>query len=350
MTSRKKILVADASETIISVCRKLLTQHGYDATLLQDGTKALEELKRGAYDLAVIATATDNCSGYFILQELKKDPTTAKLQVLLLLGSSELTDTKELVELSPDDTLTKPFSPQELLYKIDQLLKRAQASEPQDEEVDIESILTDDEQSFEKKISSATDKIFLSMLKQSTTDEPEKEPSGPTLDKLDLSEDQYDLESHQPEPRSEESESPHDYDWFINEMRQDSAEPGATPEPTPSSATPAGEDLTIAGVTGKFQIEEIGTSKITTGQLNKMRQTDADTKSKIYIEKLQEDLDNQAAMPAGAKSGGGAQSTDIKTEFVRSFAESLAKEIARNIDFDKLVQKLEEAATEKTPE
>ncbi len=345
MTTRKKILVADASETIISVCRKLLTQHGYEATLHQDGTRALEELKRGSYDLAVIATATDNCSGYFILQELRKDTTTARLPVLLLLGSSELTDTKELVQLAPDDTLTKPFSPQELLYKIDQLLKRAVASVPEEDDVDIESILTDDEQSFEKKISSATDKIFLSMLKQSTTDEPEQKSTAPSLDRLDLSEDQYDLENP-PQPPTTSSDSPHDYDWFVNEMRRDSSDPEAEADhPAPESAPEV--DMTTAGATGKFQVQEIGTSKISTKQLNKLKQAEVDSKSKIYIEKLQDELEPAASSSAPA-SQPTAERKQLKTEFVKSFAESLAKEIARNIDFDKLVQKLEDAASEKS--
>ena len=59
----KRILVADASETIISVCRKLLGQHGYEVTLFQDGTRALEELKRSDYDLAVIADAIWSTKG-----------------------------------------------------------------------------------------------------------------------------------------------------------------------------------------------------------------------------------------------------------------------------------------------
>ncbi len=325
---RKRILVADASETIIAVCRKLLTQHGYDANLFQDGTKALEELKRTEYDLAVIATSTQNVSGYFIVQELKKDRAKAQVPILMLLGSSELLDTKELVQVAPNDTLSKPFSPQELLFKIDRLLKSTAeggAEDKEAEESDIESILADDDNSFEKKISSATDKIFLSMLKQSTSEQPR--PERPTLDKLDLTEDQYDVEAARPEPKQEDT--PHDYDWFIREMSGE--------EVKKNDATPY---IPQGGATGKFQVEEIGSTKIPVTQLKKMLQTEEDTKTKDYIEKLHAPLSPDTSLEGPAMSDSGK--LDQRSLFIKFFAEALAKEIAKTIDFDRLLARLQE--------
>ncbi len=328
MTIRKRILVADASETIIAVCRKLLTQHGYDANLFQDGTKALEELKRGDYELAVIATSTQNVSGYFIVQELRKDRGKAQLPILMLLGSSELLDTKELVQVAPNDTLSKPFSPQELLFKIDKLLKNTvegEATEDSKDENDIESILTDDDNSFEKKISSATDKIFLSMLKQSTSEQPRA--NKPSLDKLDLTEDQYDVEAARPEVRHEDT--PHDYDWFIREM---SGEEGKKNEVKPF--VPQG------GPTGKFQVEEIGSTKISIDQLKKMQQVAEDSKTKVYIEKLQAPLEADTSLTGPKLEDSGK--LDQRSLFIKFFAEALARELAKSIDFERLLERMQE--------
>ncbi|MGB5105284.1 MAG: response regulator [Candidatus Zixiibacteriota bacterium] len=325
MTIRKKILVADASETIIAVCRKLLTQNGYDVTLFQDGTKALEELKRAEYDLAVIATSTQTCSGYFIVEELKKDRVKAQMPILMLLGSSELLDTRELVQIAPNETLSKPFSPQELLFKIDKLFKIGATGASDEPANDIESLLADDENSFEKKISSATDKIFLSMLKQSTTDQPKKR-ERPKIDKLDLTEDQYDVEAARPE--SKEEDSPHDYDWFIREMggeehRKTEAKPFIPP-----------------GNTGKFQVEEIGTTKISLNQLKKMQQAEEDIKTKVYIEKLNAPLEADTDLSGMGRNDSGK--IDVKTQFLRFFAEALAKEIVKGVDFNKVLTRIEE--------
>lgn len=326
MTVRKKILVADASDTIIAVCRKLLTQHGYDATLIQDGTKALEELKRADYDLAVIATTVQNVSGYFIVQELKKDRAKAQIPILMLLGGSELLDTKELVQVSPNDTLSKPFSPQELLFKIDKLLKSGVAgSEPAEAQTDIESILSDDTNSFEKKISSATDKIFLSMLKQST-EEPAAGRDKPQIDKLDLTADQYDVEASRPEARSEDS--PHDYDWFIREM---GGEEQKKAEPKPY--------IPQGGGTSKFQIEEIGTSRIPVNQLKKMQAAEEDAKTKVYIEKLNAPLEVENVPP---RSSSDTAKISIQQQFLKFLAEALAKEIVKSVDMDKVLARLDE--------
>lgn len=327
MTIRKKIVVADGSETIIAVCRKLLTQNGYDVTLFQDGTKALEELKRADYDLAVIATTTTTCTGYFIVQELKKDRVKAQIPILMLLGSSELLDTRELVQVSPNETLSKPFSPQELLFKIDKLFKigTAGASSADEAANDIESILADDENSFEKKISSATDKIFLSMLKQSTTDQPEKREK-PKIDKLDLTEDQYDVEASRPETKNEDT--PHDYDWFIREM---GGEEGRKAEPKP---------FIPPGNTGKFQVEEIGTTKISLNQLKKMQQAEEDSKTKVYIEKLNAPLEADTDLRGSGHGDSGK--LDVKAQFMRFFAEALAKEIVKSVDFNKVLTRIDE--------
>jgi two-component system, OmpR family, response regulator len=318
----KRILVADASETIISVCRKLLGQHGYEVTLFQDGTRALEELKRSHYDLAVIATTTQNVSGQFVIRELRQDAAKAKLPILMLLGSSELLDTQELFDLGPNDTLNKPFSPQELLHRIETILKTTGEPENEPEEdLDIESILSDDTKSFEKKVSEATDKIFLDML--STTQSQDDGSDAPRLDKLDLAEDQYDLESVKMGEKAE-TDSPHDYDWFVSEMKGETPPP-AKPE---RSSIPA----------GKFEVEEVGTSKITLDKLKKMQTTTEVDKTKVYLEKLQEPFTDDTGHESARLKD--SRQTDMRQAFVKHFAEALAREVAKGIDFDKLVEAL----------
>ncbi len=318
----KRILVADASETIVSVCRRLLGQHGYEVMLFQDGTRALEELKRSQYDLAVIATTTQNVSGQFIVRELRKDAAKAKLPVLMLLGSSELLDTQELFDLTPSDTLNKPFSPQELLQRIERVLKLTTETELESEEnMDIESILSDDANSLEKKISDATDKIFLDML--STAQVHGDEADSPRLDKLDLAEDQYDLEAVRMNEKVEE-EPPHDYDWFVSEMKGETTPPSKPKRPS--------------GTTGTFEVEEVGTSKISLDKLKRMQTTTEAEKTEVYLEKLQEPFtDDTGHEPARLTD---SRQVDMRQMFVRHFAEALAKEISKGIDFDKLVEAL----------
>lgn len=324
--SRKRILVVDASETIVAVCQKMLAQQAYDSTVFQDGTRALEELKRSDYDLAVIATATQNVSGYFIVKELRKSRSKLKMPVLMLLGSSELLDTRELVDVAPDDTLSKPFSPQELLNKINDLLAKSESeTDHPSDDLGIESILNDDANSFERKISSATDKIFLGILAQSAAEPADNRPK---LDKLELTEDQYDLDAATPEVGN--VAGPHDYDWFVSEMCSDT--PTHSPELKPVKLTTP---------SGKFQIEEIGTSKIPLNQLKKMQSAGEDEKTKVYIEKLHKPLEDESGFAANQL---GSAPNDLRSQFIKYFAEYLAKEVAKQIDFAKLADRIESEA------
>ena len=62
----------DASETILNVCRTLLIERGYDATLMQDGEAALKELESSGFDLAIVATETGSLSGYQVIAEIRR--------------------------------------------------------------------------------------------------------------------------------------------------------------------------------------------------------------------------------------------------------------------------------------
>jgi len=318
---RRKILVVDSSETILTVCRTMLTRQGYEISVFQDGTEALAELKRSDYDLAIIATSTENVPGHFIVQELRKDPFRGKTPVLMLLGSSELMDARELLDVGPDDTLNKPFSPQELLFAVQKLMESISLDVAAGDDIDLESILTDDTESLDKKVSNVTDKIldgvFLQEDKEQTEDSPE-------LDQLEIAEDAYDLESKAPDS-SEDQVGPHDYDWFIKEMsREESSEQKAT---TPKGST---------GTAGKFQIQEIGTAKITLDQNDSAQKPD-ETKAKVYIEKPDKpsaSVDTTADVPQPEKK----PSQEMEQIFIKEFAQALAREIGKQIDFDKLVR------------
>jgi hypothetical protein len=233
-----------------------------------------------------------------------------------------LLDTQELFDLGPNDTLNKPFSPQELLHRIEKILKATgePIAEAKDD-MDIEGILSDDAKSFEKKIADATDKIFLDMLSTAHTEVDESD--APRLDKLDLAEDQYDLESVKTIENAE-TDSPHDYDWFVSEMKGDAPRPVKADRPT--------------GPTGKFEVEEVGTSKISLDKLKKMQTTTETEKTKVYLERLQEPFtDDIGHEPARLKD---SRQVDMRQIFVKHFAEALAKEVAKSIDFDKLVDAL----------
>ncbi len=100
----------------------------------------------------------------------------------------------------------------------------------------------------------------------------------------------------------------------------------------PAAAKPA-RPVISGSTSGKLQVEEIGTSKITLDKLKKMQPRRKSEKTKVYLEKLQEPFtDNTGHEPARLKD---SRQVDVRQIFVKHFAEALASEIAKNVDFEK---------------
>lgn len=167
------------------------------------------------------------------------------------------------------------------------------------------------------------------MLKQTAGENAESAPSQPQIDRLELPDNPYDVEAATP-PRPSPEDTPHDYDWFVSEMTRETAPPQEQAQPP---------TITPTGSTNKFEIEEIGTSKLSADQLRRMQTAAEDAKTKVYIEKLQVPLVSEVELGQPSVAAGGEM--ELQKEFVRSFAEALAKEIVRNIDLEKLVQRID---------
>ncbi len=310
---RKKILVADSSETILNVCRHHLTQRGYQVTLFQDGNTALAELRVSPYDLAIIATETGGLRGHDLLSRLRRDPNKAKLPVLMLLGSAELVDTEELFAVEPNATLNKPFSPEELLHQVEALLSPLPATEAEKrgDELAVENVLADDDGEIDQDISRASEKAFTSLLSEKNDSRPAATDSQ--LDRLYL-EDAGDTDRR-------------DFDSFINEISPEKME-------TPSPATDSGISETT-----DFEVSEINPAGLSSPQPEEESRSADNRSDEIYLEKLHEPLiDRRDPIPSGFSAD---EKDDLADRFIRHLAESLAKEIAARIDMKALTEKLE---------
>src|SRR5690606_21041433 len=75
-------------------------------------------------DLVVLDRMLPGLSGDTVLEQLRADPVTARLPVLLLTARREQEDRVSGLELGADDYLTKPFSPRELVLRVQAILRR----------------------------------------------------------------------------------------------------------------------------------------------------------------------------------------------------------------------------------
>jgi DNA-binding response OmpR family regulator len=117
------ILVIEDDARIQKALHRLFAAEGYEVRSATDGTQGIELFAGGAPDAVVLDLMLPGLSGREICRTLKQShPDTP---VVILSAISEVADKVLLLELGADDYLTKPFSPRELLARVQAAMRRA---------------------------------------------------------------------------------------------------------------------------------------------------------------------------------------------------------------------------------
>ncbi len=126
-----RILVVEDEPDIAALVAYQLTREGFRVETVGTGKAALEAVNREIPDLVVLDRMLPGVSGDEVLRELRAQPATRTLPVLVLTARREQEDRIEGFELGADDYLTKPFSPRELVLRVRAILRRAEGTPPQ---------------------------------------------------------------------------------------------------------------------------------------------------------------------------------------------------------------------------
>ncbi|MDE2975072.1 MAG: response regulator transcription factor [Gemmatimonadota bacterium] len=124
---RTRVLVVEDDPGIAAVVAYQLARAGYRVETVATGTEGLESLQREIPDLVVLDRMLPGLSGDELLKLVRRDPATAAVPVLVLTAKRERADRIEGLEMGADDYLTKPFSPRELVLRVDAILRRARS-------------------------------------------------------------------------------------------------------------------------------------------------------------------------------------------------------------------------------
>ena len=122
------VMVIEDEKEIRDLVRYNLERAGYRVAAAGDGEAGLKQLFAARPDALVLDLMLPGASGLEILRELRGEPTTHDLPVLLLTARSAEMDKLLGFEHGADDYLTKPFSPRELVARVKALVRRARPS------------------------------------------------------------------------------------------------------------------------------------------------------------------------------------------------------------------------------
>jgi len=120
-----KVLVVDDEEKIRAVIREYGKFEGYEIDEASDGMEAIAKCKNNDYDIIIMDVMMPKLDGYSAIKEIRK---TKNIPVIMLSARGEEYDKLFGFEIGIDDYVVKPFSPKELMARINAVITRAKAS------------------------------------------------------------------------------------------------------------------------------------------------------------------------------------------------------------------------------
>ncbi|MEZ4327879.1 MAG: response regulator transcription factor [Polyangiales bacterium] len=141
-----RILVVDDEPDLADLVAFHLRDAGHDVVVVGNGTSALAEAQRRRPDLILLDLMLPDLSGTEVCRRLRRQESTRSVPVLMLTAKGEEVDRVVGFEVGADDYVVKPFSPRELVLRVDAILRRAARTETDDEgteAIEVGSLLID---------------------------------------------------------------------------------------------------------------------------------------------------------------------------------------------------------------
>ena len=132
MEERLRILLCEDDENLGMLLREYLQAKGYAADLFSDGESGYKAFLKGKYDLCVLDVMMPKKDGFTLAKEVRQ--INSEIPIIFLTAKSMKEDVLEGFKLGADDYMSKPFSMEELLLRIEAVLRRSTGLKPEDEQ------------------------------------------------------------------------------------------------------------------------------------------------------------------------------------------------------------------------
>ena len=123
--SKISILIVEDEAPLAELVRYNLESEGFRALTASDGEEALIVVDEEKPDLVILDWMLPKLSGIELCKQLRRRPETRELPIIMLTARSEEADRVRGLDSGADDYVTKPFSPKELIARVNAMLRRA---------------------------------------------------------------------------------------------------------------------------------------------------------------------------------------------------------------------------------
>ena len=271
---RKRILVVESADAVRGIAETVLRQNGYEVISVAGIDRADEILHLSRPDLVIVGSELRTADQTPYYEKLLQDPKSASLP-LLLLAPSEASD----LPFPEESVIPQPLDPKLFLEKVSafagltdvppsgkqvnplggsavddefldaalgldqidvtdsEMMNKTSAGKLRTSKASPEKLVGYDHFVDDDEGLSETSRINSLIIEEDPTTIGHKAgvsktpPPASATSKLEIAEDQYGLEKPDAASASDDAESTHDYDWFVNSMRNEAEAPVSAPEP-----------------------------------------------------------------------------------------------------------------------
>ena len=125
MINKLRILLAEDDENLGILLKEYLKAKNFESELFPDGDKAFKSFQSNLYDLCILDVMMPVKDGFTLAKEIRE--TNKEIPIIFLTAKSLKDDVLHGFKLGGDDYITKPFSMEELLFRIEAILRRTKS-------------------------------------------------------------------------------------------------------------------------------------------------------------------------------------------------------------------------------
>ncbi len=122
MEQKTKILLAEDDENLGLLLKEYLVAKGFDTELYPDGEAAYKGFKRDYFDICILDIMMPKKDGFTLAKDIRT--VNSDIPIIFLTAKNLKDDVIEGFKLGADDYITKPFSMEELIFRIEAILRR----------------------------------------------------------------------------------------------------------------------------------------------------------------------------------------------------------------------------------
>jgi two-component system alkaline phosphatase synthesis response regulator PhoP len=122
MSETNRILIADDNQPNCELLEAYLAEIDCEVDIAEDGQATLDKVAAFRPDLILLDVMMPKLSGFEVCKQLKANPETSNIAILMVTALNELGDIERAVEAGTDDFLSKPVNKIELLKRVDNML------------------------------------------------------------------------------------------------------------------------------------------------------------------------------------------------------------------------------------